>query len=237
MNYININDINTYPKAFFNFCERNKEILKSSVTEGFYMDFESNLGQRVFSIIKDSNIIAIHANRIYDIENVYKKGLLIPSKSKKLIDIILNPLYNKMNEKDIQKVRNKLIEQIKINNKYSELCFIVGNIKDITMENGFWMLEEYGGELLLDIFSGLEMRNFYNKQISKIGQAYAITCYIKMKDIKKEYINRIMQAMLEKVVLSKNDNVWLECKTKFNIPSSNIISATEVVIGESEMIE
>ncbi|MBS7020635.1 MAG: hypothetical protein KH135_02015, partial [Firmicutes bacterium] len=58
-----------------------------------------------------------------------------------------------------------------------------------------------------------------------------------LKNIKKEYINRIMQAMLEKAVLSKSDHIWLVCKTKFNIPSSNIISATEVVIKESEMIE
>ena len=135
------------------------------------------------NLIKEFDVIAIHANRIYNIESIYNKGLLVPSKSKQLIDIILKPIYAKMKDENFKKIYEKLIEQIKINNKYAELCFILGKISDITMQNGFWMLEEYGGELLQDIFTELEMRDFYNKQISKIGQAYAITFYIKKKNI------------------------------------------------------
>lgn len=237
MNYIDINDKNTYPKEFLDFCEKNKERLNNSITEKFYMSFESDLGQRIFNMIKEFEIIAIHANRIYNIESIYNKGLLIPSKSKRLIDIILKPIYTEMNVESSQKIYEKLIEQIKINNKYSELCFIVGNISDITMQNGFLMLEEYGGELLQDIFTQLGMRDFYNKQISKIGQAYAITFYIKMKNTKKEYLNRIMEVMLEKIVLSKNNNIWLECKTTLNVPAINIIGVTKILVEENGKFE
>ena len=50
MNYIdiNINDKNTYPKEFLEFCERNKERLKNSIKQEFYISFESDLGQRIF---------------------------------------------------------------------------------------------------------------------------------------------------------------------------------------------
>lgn len=237
MNHIDINDKNTYPKEFLDFCERNEERLKNSIKQEFYMSFESDLGQRIFNLIKEFDIIAIHANRIYNIESIYNKGLLVPSKSKKLIDIILKPIYAEISDENLQKIYGKLVEQIKINNKYSELCFIVGNISDITMQNGFWMLEEYGGELLQDIFTQLGMRDFYNKRISKIGQAYAITFHIKMKNIKKEYLNKIMEVMLEKIVLSKNDNVWLECKTTLNVPASNIIDATKILVEENRKFE
>ncbi len=201
------------------------------------MSFESDFGQRIFNMIKEFEIIAIHANRIYNIESIYNKGLLIPSKSKRLIDIILKPIYTEINVESSQKIYEKLIEQIKIDNKYSELCFVVGSISDITMQNDFWMLEEYGGELLQDVFTKLGMRDFYNKRISKIGQAYAITFYIKMKNIKKEYLNRIMEVMLEKIVLSKNNNVWLECKTTLNVPASNIIGTTKILVEENRKFE
>ena len=81
------------------------------------------------------------------------------------------------------------------------------------------------------------MRDFYKKRISKIGQAYAITFYFKMKNIKKEYLKRIMEVMLEKIVLSKNNNVWLECKTILNVPESNIIGATKILVEENEKFE
>lgn len=142
-----------------------------------------------------------------------------------------------MIDENFKKIYEKLIEQIKINNKYAELCFILGKIRDITMQNGFWMLEEYGGELLQDIFTELGMRDFYNKQISKIGQAYAITFYIKIKNIKKEYLEKIMEVMLDKVVLSKNNSVWLECKTTLNVPASNIIGETKILVEEKGRFE
>lgn len=237
MNYIDINDKNTYPKEFLEFCKRNKERLKNSIKQEFYISFESDLGQRIFNLIKEFDVIAIHANRIYNIESIYNKGLLVPSKSKQLIDIILKPIYAEMNDENFKKIYEKLIEQIKINNKYAELCFILGKISDITMQNGFWMLEEYGGELLQDIFTELGMRDFYNKQISKIGQAYAITFYIKIKNIKEEYLEKIMEVMLDKVVLSKNNSVWLECKTTLNVPASNIIGETKILVEENGRFE
>ena len=105
------------------------------------------------------------------------------------------------------------------------------------MQNGFWMLEEYGGELLQDIFTELRMRDFYDKQISKIGQAYAIEFYIKIKNIKKEYLEEIIKVMLDKVVLSNNNSIWLECKTTLNVPASNIIGATKILVEENGTFE
>ncbi len=43
--------------------------------------------------------------------------------------------------------------------------------------------------------------------------------------------------MLEKVVLSKNNNVWLECKTTLNVPASNIIGATKILVEENGKFE
>ncbi len=48
MNYIDINDKNTYPKEFLDFCEKNKERLNNSITEELYMSLQSDLGQRIF---------------------------------------------------------------------------------------------------------------------------------------------------------------------------------------------
>lgn len=79
--------------------------------------------------------------------------MLVPSKSKRLLNIIIEPLHDKMSAEDLQKIYAKLVEQININMKYNELCFIVGKVRDITIQNGFWMLEKYGGELLQDIFT------------------------------------------------------------------------------------
>lgn len=54
---------------------------------------------------------------------------------------------------------------------------------------------------------GLGIRKFYDEQIAKIGQAYAITFYIKIKNIKEYYLNRIMEIMLEKIMLLSNSDV------------------------------
>lgn len=58
-----------------------------------------------------------------------------------------------MSAEDLKKIYAKLVEQINTNRKYSELCFIVGKVSDITIQNVFLMLEEYGGELLQDTFT------------------------------------------------------------------------------------
>ncbi len=77
-------------------------------------------------------------------------------------------------EKSFYNVQKKLIEKIEKEDKYSRLHFVVTSLTDITMENGLWMLNKYGGELLEDIFIAMELEDFYAKNIAKIGEAYAI---------------------------------------------------------------
>ena len=43
--------------------------------------------------------------------------------------------------------------------------------------------------------------------------------------------------MLDKVVLSKNNSVWLECKTTLNVPASNIIGETKILVEENGRFE
>jgi len=93
------------------------------------------------------------------------------------------------------------------------------------------MLEEFRKKYWhINYFIIKYKQKFYDEQIAKIGQAYAITFYIKMKSIKKDYLNHIMEIMLEKILSLNNKDVWLECKTALNVPSNNIIVANKIHI-------
>lgn len=169
--FIDINDISTYPMEFKKFCNDKIDILKNTITEEFSLDHDTFLARKLFDILKQYKIIGIHATRVYDIENIYKKGLLIPSKSKDLIDIILNPICTKINKEEFANIRKKLIHKISIDDKYSRLHFVVGSIDDITIENGLLMLNKYGGELLEDIFTDIELKSFYLRNIALIWRS------------------------------------------------------------------
>lgn len=103
--FIDINNINTYPMEFKKFCKDNVDILKNTITEEFSLDYDTFLAQKVIDLIKQYKIIGIHATRVYDIENIYKKGLLIPSKSTDLIDIILEPICTKIAKEEFANIR------------------------------------------------------------------------------------------------------------------------------------
>lgn len=228
--FIDINDISTYPIEFKKFCKDNENILKNTITEDFSLDYDTFLTQKVIDIIKIYKIIGIHATRIYNIKNIYKKGLLIPSKSTDLIDIILNPISPKMTKKEFENIKGKLIQQIYINDKYSRLHFVVGNIDDITIEKGFWMLNKYGGELLEDIFSNMKLKDFYFENIALMGEAYAIKFKVRINDLNKFFLTEIIAFMLEKMVFVNDRHIFKESYILENIEAQDIVKVEKIKI-------
>lgn len=226
--FIDINNINTYPMEFKKFCKDNVDILKNTITEEFSLDYDTFLAQKVIDLIKQYKIIGIHATRVYDIENIYKKGLLIPPKSTDLIDIILEPICTKIAKEEFANIRRKLIHQISINDKYSRLHFVVGSIDDITIEKGFWMLNEYGGELLEDIFRDIELKDFYFENIALIGEAYAIEFKVNINDLDKYFLLELIAFMLEKIVLLNEEHIFKESYILKNVKAQDIIKAERI---------
>ena len=202
--FIDINDISTYPMEFKKFCNDQIDILKNTITEEFSLDHDTFLARKLFDILKQYKIIGIHATRVYDIENIYKKGLLIPSKSKDLIDIILNPICTKINKEEFANIRKKLIHKISIDDKYSRLHFVVGSIDDITIENGLLMLNKYGGELLEvyfnDVINMIETRryNAYKKVNEELISLYwDFVKYISEKVNDNNWGDKIVEKLAE----------------------------------------
>ena len=228
--FIDINDINTYPVEFQKFCKDKVDILKNTITAKFSLDYDTFLAQKLVDIIKQYKIIGIHATRVYDIENIYKKGLLIPSKSTDLIDIILKPICTKIDKEEFDNIRKKLIQQISINDKYSRLYFVVGSIDDITIEKGFWVLNKYGGELLEDIFTDLKLKDFYFKNIALIGETYAIKFKVNINDLNKDFLMELIAFMLKKIILLNAEHIFKESYILKNIKARDIIKAEKVVI-------
>ena len=62
--FIDINDINTYPMEFQKFCKDKVDILKNTITAKFSLDYDTFLAQKLVDIIKQYNIIGIHATRV-----------------------------------------------------------------------------------------------------------------------------------------------------------------------------
>lgn len=228
-NVIDINDINTYPIELKKFCKDNIGALKNTVTEDFSLDYDTALREIVHSIIKKYKILCFHATRVYNIENIYEKGLLIPSKSKDLIDIVLNPIHHKMSKENFEDVKTKLIEQISINDKYSRLHFVVGTIDDITTDNGFEMLNKYGGELLEDIFTNKNLRDFYFENIALMGEAYAIRFKVNIDDLNNFFEAEIISFMLEKMILLNNKHIFKESYILENVKEHDIIKAEKIL--------
>lgn len=226
--FIDINDTNTYPIELKIFCKDNIDILKNTITEEFSLDYNTFLAQKVFDIIKQYKIICIHATRVYNIENIYKKGLLIPSKSTELVDILLKPIYTRIPKKEFDNIRRKLIQQININDKYSRLHFVVGSIDDITIENGFLMLNKYGGELLGDIFRDVELKDFYSKNIALIGEAYAIKFKVNINDLNKNFLIELIVFLLEKMILLNDRHIFKESYILENIRVQDIVRAEKI---------
>lgn len=228
--FIDINDANTYPIELKKFCKDNQDILKNTITEEFSLDYDTFLAQKVIGIIKKYKIIVIHATRIYDIKNIYEKGLLIPSKSTDLIDIMLNPISTKMTKKEFENIKVKLIQQICANDKYSRLHFVVGSIDDITIEKGFWMLNKYGGELLEDIFTDMKLKDFYFEDIASMGEAYAIKFKVSINDLNKFFLTEIIAFMLEKMMFVNDKHIFKESYILENIEAQDIIRAEKIKI-------
>lgn len=226
--FIDINDTNTYPIEFKKFCKDNENILKNTITEEFSLECDTFLMQKVVNIIRQYKIIAIHATRIYDIKNIYKKGLLIPSKSTDLIDIILDPISTKMSKKEFENVKAKLIQQICIKDKYSRLHFVVGSIDDITTEKGFWMLNKYGGELLEDIFRDIKSEDFYFENIALMGEKYAIKFKVSINDLNKFFLTEIIAFMLEKMVLLNDKHIFKSSYILENIKAQDIVRVEKI---------
>ena len=228
--FIDINDISTYPIEFKKFCNDKIDILKNTITAEFSIGYDTFLAQKLYDIIKQYKIIGIHATRVYDIENIYKKGLLIPSKSTDLIDIILKPICTKIDKEEFANIRKKLIHKISIDDKYSRLHFVVGSIDDITIEKGLWMLNKYGGELLEDIFTDIKLKSFYIDNIALIGKAYAIKFKVNISDLNKWFLMELIVFMLKKIILLNTEHFFKGSYILKNIKARDIIKAEKLIV-------
>ena len=126
---VDLNDLASYPEEFLN--------------------YESGLFDYLNQMLKDYYFKCIHASRTYNKELFYEKGLFVPSSSDKIIDILLEPIKEMLGTNYVT-IYEKIKIQLK-DDKYRSIHFVIANINDITIKNGFWMLDNYGGELLPDV--------------------------------------------------------------------------------------
>lgn len=227
-NIVDINDIKTYPKIFYDFCIENKECLLNSFHN---LDDRLEVGSELFEDINEMfngiSFECLHASRILNIENIKKNGLLNPSKNIDISSIILNGIKDKITEEIYLSVYDELNNRIINNDKYKTLHFVIGSIKDITLSNGFLMLDNYGGELLEDIFCILKFEKIY-KKIRFTGIPVAIIFKIPKEQLKDYFLADIYDYMIRKVIFNNEQHFFRESYIYDSVPKENVIDVKEL---------
>lgn len=223
-----INKINTYPEKFKEFCDKNFQIIKNTIGNSnindFYVCSETYLFDTVFDILKNEKIKLIHATRLIDKNCIYEKGILNPKISEELTYIILKPIKDLVTKDKFTEIETKMKNKIKTDDKYAYVWFVLGSIEDINLNNGLYMLNKYGGELLEDIFSILNLRECYDKKISKLGNPYAITFKCKIEKLNINFIEEVISSMLFKYINKSNYKIFKQSYIKDSILSNQILN-------------
>lgn len=226
---IDVNNISTYPIPFLEFCSTHKEpLLNTFPTSDIKMDYDSYLFETIDRMFYNSYFKCLHATRTCDINSIKNKGLKVPKNEDDLIDIILTPIANTLDASLYEKVYKRLVEEVKQDDKYSRIHFVLGSLEDISIDNGFLMLNNYGGELLEDIFSIIEEEEYYHNNISKIGIPSAVLFVLEHDLFSKYFLNEIYKFMLKKLLYNNEEHFFKETYILESIPKENVVDIFEV---------
>ena len=220
---IDINDITTYPEKLLNYCKEKEDILSSIIKDDYEINDESLIYRKIFHFIENYNVIAIHTTRINNKDSICENGLIVPSIDKdKIISIILNPIRYKLDEKQYIKIKEKMENEILTNDTYSRLHFVIGKRKDITLDNGFYFLEKYGGEFLEDIFTNLDLQDFYKENIKYFGKPYIIWFKVKINKLNQFFLKDIINYMYRNIINKGNLHFYKESYITYSITKEDI---------------
>lgn len=226
MKVIDINDIETYPKEFVDFVKRDETILNNTFKGGeISMSCDCYLFEHIDDMFDGLYFKCIHASRTNNINDIYNKGILLPSSSDELVNIILKPIKNQLGQGYIR-IKGKLSENIK-QKKYQTLHYVIGDINDITISNGFLMLDKYGGELLEDTMS-YDESDLYNK-IVNFGKPVAVLFGLNNKQIRPEFLVEIYSHMLGKLLYSATEHFFRESWIYESVKPKEIIEVKELI--------
>ena len=226
---IDVNNISTYPSSFLEFCFAHKKtLLNTFPTENIQMDIDSDLFETIDKMFNDSYFECFHATRTYDINSIKNYGLIVPKNTKDLVDIILTPVESTLSKSLYKKVYEMMIEKSKNEDKYSTFHFVIGSLEDININNGFLMLDKYGGEILEDIFSIIGEKEYYDSIVSKIGVPKAVLFILEHNLFNKYFLNEIYRFMLKKLLYESKEHFFRENCISTSIPKENIIDIFDV---------
>jgi len=221
---VDLNDLESYPEEFLKFVRTDFDKLENSfISKEIKISDGSGLFAYLNQMMKDYYFKCIHASRTYNKELFYEKGLFVPSSSDEIIDILLEPTKDILGNNYIaiyEKVKNQLKDD-----KYKSIHFVIGDIDDITIKNGFWMLDNYGGELLPDV---LGYDNPIYKKISLLGIPVAVIFRIKFSNINDYTLSEIYSFMLNKAMKDKDAHLFKTTYVFEEIPKEDIIEVKEL---------
>lgn len=221
---VDLNDLNSYPEEFLKFVKTDFDKLENSfINKEIKINSESGLFDYLNTMLKDYYFKCIHASRTYNKKLFYEKGLFVPNRSDEIIDILLEPIKEILGNNYIaiyEKIKNQLKDD-----KYKSVHFVIGDINDITIKNGFWMLDNYGGELLPDV---LGYGGPIYKKISLLGIPVAVIFRIKFSNINDYTLSEIYSFMLNKAMKDKDAHLFKATYVFEDIPKQDIIEVKEL---------
>ena len=221
---VDLNDLESYPEEFLNFVNTNFDKLENTfINKEINISYGSGLFDYLNQMLKDYYFKCIHASRTYNKELFYEKGLFVPSSSDKIIDILLEPIKEMLGT-NYATIYEKIKIQLK-DDKYRSIHFVIANINDITIKNGFWMLDNYGGELLSDV---LGYGNPIYKKISLLGIPVVVIFRIKFSNINGYTLSEIYSFMLNKAMKDKEAHLFKATYVFEDIPKEDIIEVKEL---------
>ena len=221
---VDINDLDSYPEEFLNFVNTDFDKLENTfINKEIKISYGSCLFDYLNQMLKNYYLKCIHASRTCSKELFYEKGLIVPNRSDKIIDILLDPIKETLGTNYIV-IYEKLKIQLK-NDKYKSIHFVIGDINDITIKNGFWMIDNYGGELLPDVL-GYDDQVY--KKISLLGNPVAVIFRIKFSNINGYTLSEIYSFMLSKAMKDKNAHLFKSTYVFEDIPEEDIIEVKEL---------
>lgn len=225
---IDVNSIKTYPKIFLDFCRENKGcLLNSFLSKDDRLETGSGLFDYINEMLSNISFMCIHVSRILDLKTIKTKGLLNPSKHLDISLIIMEGIKNKITDENYRLVFDELNNRIQNDNKYKTFHFVIGSIDDITLANGFLMLENYGGELLEDVFSTLKLKDAYN-EVRFIGIPVAIFFELPKEQLKDYFLSDIYDYMIKKVIYNNDDHFFRESCIYDSVSKESIIDVKEL---------
>jgi hypothetical protein len=231
-NIIDINNMKSYPIDFLNFINLKKEILLNTFkNKEVSIDVDTYLYEYIGQIFNNKFFECMHATRIINIDNIIKNGLIIPSLLSNFSEVILNPIKEIVDNEMYSQCCIIMNNIIKNNAKYSRLHFVFGDSNDISLENGFLMLENYGGELLYDVFFYLGKKEYYNLSIKNLGESYVVHFKINKEKLSNHVLAEIYSQMIKNCLYGYS-HYFRETYVEENINSNNIMYETKIKDGD-----